>query len=249
MKNTTNTTILCKTLLHNAKFTTKFVNKSTIGEENFKKWDSACNELRLKAFEYYKGLALANNEEVVTLEKEVYTSLKNVLALVGEVPTKDEKATSKIPCNSLVFDGEVCKGTLFNDVIAIAVNRVAKIEKQKLLDLRQDKKTIAKKYKEDCFNDNGTPKNGVNAELFASYQAQIDEKQAQIEKLLDIANNSIYGTTIAKKGKFLKEFEISLRKVVTQRHNFTVEEVKAEKEALKKTRKTNRAKTNKTTTK
>lgn len=242
---TVKTTVLCKALLNNAKFTTKFVNKSVIGEEGFKVWENACNDLRLKAFEYYKGLALATSEEVVTLEKEVYTSLKNVLSLVGEVPTVDEKTTSKIPCNSLVFDGEICKGTLFADIVAIAVNRVAKIEKQKLIDLRQDKKTIAKKYKETCFNENGTPKNGVAQETFASFQAQIDEKQAQIDKLLNIANNSVYGTSIAKKGKFLKEFEISLRKVVTQRHNFTVEEVKKEKEEVKKARKSNRKKTDK----
>lgn len=245
MKNTTKTTVLCKALINNAKFTTKFVNKTTLGEQGFKTWENACNDLRLKAFEYYKGLALATSDEIIALEKDVYSALKVVLGLVGEIPTKDEKTTSKIPCNSLVFDGDVCKGTLFNDIIAIAVNRFAKIEKQKLLDLRQDKKTIMKKYKETCFNENGTPKNGIKQEVFASYQAQIDEKQTKIEKMLDVANNSIYGTTIAKKGKFIKEFEISLRKVVLARHNFTVEQVKQEKAQTKATRKSNRTKTDK----
>lgn len=227
----TTTTTLCKNLINNASFTNRFIGKS-IGESIYKKWIEALTEVKHNAFLYYEAEATGRTEEQIEqAEKLVYTSIKNLLSLVGEIPTKDGQASTKI--NSSV---------LFLDSVRYAVNDNAKIEVEKLKKARQTKADLTKAYKKACLTDSGIVKNGLTEAYIASFTKPIDEANKQIEALLNKANNSVFGTEEAKISTFAKKFEIQLRKAIINQYNFTVKEANAQKQAQKQTRKANRSK-------
>ena len=230
---TIKTTAIFRNLRTNAGYTNRFINKTAIGEQAFRDWSTAVDTVRTTAFEHYK--ALAGDTTATDTEKAVYTALKTVLSLVGDIPTADGKECAKIPCNADT-DG----GTLFLDIMAIAVNRQAKVEKTALVNARTNLRNARNEYRKNCLTENGMVKAGLQAGYIKAFTDAIDKHTAEIERLLNIANNSVHGTEIAKKGKFAKDFEIVLKKVVLSRYNFTAEQVKAEREQVKAKRNANR---------
>lgn len=228
------TTTLCKKLLINAKYTdsTHFVNKTSVGEEVFSNWQKALKNLSHCGFEYYKGLEdLADDTDKISiLEKEVYSALKEVLSLVGKVPTADGKAESKI--NSSI---------LFVDVLRCAVKDDGRQEVKALVKAREDKANAMKEYRKNCLTDDGIVKNGLTQAYIDQHSKAITDAQSRIEKLLSVANNSVYATTENKLSAFAKKFEIALRKQITKQYNWSSAEVKAEEKALKDKRKSNRS--------
>ena len=233
------TTQLCKALLLNAKYTDSahFVSKTKVGEETFAKWQKALKILCHNGFEYYKGLEefAEDSDRQTNLGKEVYSALKDVLSLVGKIPTADGKAESKI--NSAI---------LFYDVIRCAVKDDGKKEVSSLVKAREEKATAMKEYRKNCLTDDGFVKNGLQQSYIDSHKKAIETAQAKIEKLLSVANNSVYSTTEVKSSAFAKKFEIALRKQMTKQYSWTSAEVKAEAKALADKRKSNRGKANKT---
>ena len=229
---TPTTTTLCKTLLLNASYTTnnKFVGKSA-GETVYKNWIDSLKELKHNSFLYYEALA-NERANIADFEKDVYTSIKKVLAVVGDIPTKDNP-TVKTKINSKI---------LFADSVAFAVKTDSKIEVKKLTTAREQKKQAVKAYRDNCLTKDGIPKNGLNADYVKSFETAITTAQAEIDKLLKIANNSVYGTTEVSISTFAKKFEIQLRKQMLKQYHFTVKEAKEQKQALKTERKKNRKK-------
>lgn len=235
MTNNTNTTVktstLCKALINNAKFTdsTHFINKTSIGETTFKKWLECLKDVSNKSFLYYEAIA-ENRENIETFEKAVYTSIKNLLALVGKVPTIDGKAETTV--NSSI---------LFYDAIRLAIKDDAKIEVKALMDAREAKKKAQKEYRENCLTSDGIVKNGLTESYINSFAKPITEAQTKIDTLLKKANASVFGTTEQKPTVFNKKFEIALRKAILNQYHWTVKEANKAKEEAKQTRKANRA--------
>lgn len=235
--NTTKTTVLCKTLIYNADFTTKFVGKSTVGEEVFKQWTTSLKHLNQVAFDYYVSVVNnVNNEELQKpFEDVVYKVLREeVFALIGKVPNCTEELTSSINAKKL-----------FIDVVSACVKRDGKNEVEKLVKARAEKQAINKEYRQNCFNSDGYPLTGLTEDYVKSYTDKLAKAQAKIEKLLEVKGNSIYADIKAKDNAFIKAFEIAICKEVKRLNTLTVAEVKAEKQAKDKARQTNRAKTNK----
>jgi hypothetical protein len=232
----TKVTALCINLLYNAKFTTKFINKTAIGEEAYKEWKTAVLTLRNVAYDYYKALPTATEEEAKTAENKVFEALRTIIHFVGTVPTADKKGTVKIPANA-----KTDSGTLFLDVVAKAVNTSAKIEVKAIQEARNNLQLARKAYKENCLTAKGIVKSGLTKEYIKQYTDSIEEHENTIAKLLEKANNSVYGTAPAKDARFLKDFEICFRKVLTERYNFTSEEAKADKKKTAEARKANRS--------
>lgn len=232
MKNTSTTfnpSTLCKALLNNAQFTTAshFIGKS-IGENIYSDWKKAITELKHNSFNYYVALA----DEVPEIEEyknKVYTSIKNLLALVGEIPTSDGKSKSKI--NSSV---------LFADSVALAVKIDSKVEVTSVINARQALRTAKTEYKNNCLTKDGKPKKGLTEEYVKGFTDTIDKAQKKLDDLLAVANYSVYGTKEQSFATFAKKFEIQLRKAMLKQYNFTAKEAKAEKDKLNQTRKENR---------
>lgn len=233
------TTQICKKLLLNAKYTDSahFVNKTSVGEETFAKWQKALKTLCHNGFEYYKGLEdfAEDNDKISALEKDVYSALKDVLAIVGKIPTADGKAESKV--NSAI---------LFVDVLRCAVKDDGKKEVKSLVKAREDKASAMKEYRKNCLTDDGIVKNGLQQSYIDKHTKAIKDAQSRIEKLLSVANNSVYATLENKPSAFAKKFEIALRKQMLKQYNWTVAEVKAEEKSIADKRKSNRGKANKT---
>lgn len=242
MKNTTNTntiktTTLCKQLLNNALYTTKehYIGKS-IGENIYKEWQKALADLKTNSFQYYEALA-NERENLEVFEKSVYTSIKNLLTLVGTVPCKEDKTVSS----------KINSAILFQDAINLSVKLDSKVEISKLVSARENLRLAKKEYRDNCLTDNGFVKQGLNQNYIDSFTSTIEKCQAEINKLLQVKGNSVFGTSEVKLSTFAKKFEIQLRKAMLKQYNFTVAEVKAKKQAQKQERKANRSKT--TTTK
>lgn len=230
MKNTTfNPSTLCKALLSNAQFTTAshFIGKS-IGENIYSDWKKALTELKHNSFKYYVALV----DEVPNIEEyknTVYTSIKNLLALVGEIPTADGKTKSKI--NSSV---------LFADAVSLAVKIDGKVEVSSVVNARQNLRTVKTDYKNSCFTKDGKLKKGITEEYLETFTLAIDTAQKTLDELLSVANYSVYGTKEQSFATFAKKFEIQLRKAMLKQYNFTAKEAKAEKDKLSQARKENR---------
>lgn len=231
--NKAKTTTLCKNLLINAEYTTndRFIGKS-IGESIFKSWIEALTDLKKTAFQYYEAVATERAEaDIEVFEKTVYSALKNVLSLVGEIPTKENaEVTSKI--NSSI---------LFIDAVNLAVKLDSKVEVKKLVTAREQLRLAKKEYRENCLTENGIVKSGLKAEYIATFDNAIKTAQAEVDKLLTVKGNSVYGTSEVKISTFAKKFEIQLRKQMLKQYNFTVAEVKEQKQKQKQTRKANRS--------
>lgn len=225
------TSIFCRQLLNNAKYTDNnhFISKTQVGDENFKQWLEKLAEVKHNAFLYYE--ALANEKDTEACEKAVYTSLKSIIALIGEIPTSDGKESTKI--NSAV---------LFNNAVTLAVKLDSKIEVKKLVEARDNLRLAKKNYRENCLTDKGFVKNGLSADYVKAFTDSIEKYQKEVDNLLSKANNSVFGTSEVKISTFAKKFEIQLRKEVTKKHGFTSAEAKAEKQKQKQTRKQNRSK-------
>lgn len=222
-------TTLCKVLLSNAKYTNRFIGKSN-GEALFASWINACKALKAKAFAYYKAEAEQAEASVIAeAEKAVYAEIRSLLALVGDIPTKDGKEATRLSAK-----------VLFLDSVGFAVNHKAKQEIEALAKAREALRTAKKEYKDNCLTSDGFLKKGLNDEYIKAKEEAIKEANASIEKLLDKANASVYATAEVKIGTFAKAFEIALRKAMLVNYNFTAEQAKAEKEAKKAERKANR---------
>lgn len=242
MSNTTNktkVTTLCKNLLINAEYTTndRFIGKS-IGESIFKNWLEALKDLKAASYQYYEAVATERAEtDIEVFEKSVYTALKNLLSLVGEIPTKENaEVTSKI--NSAI---------LFMDAVNLAVKLDSKVEIKKLVTARENLRIAKKEYRDNCLTENGVVKSGLNQAYIDNFDNAIKAAQTEVDKLLTVKGNSVFGTSEVKLSTFAKKFEIQLRKQMLKQYNFTVAEVKEQKTKQKQTRKANRskAKTNK----
>ena len=237
MKNTnTNTnavkvTTLCKVLLTNAKYTNRFIGKSN-GEALFTTWINALKTVKASAFAYYKAEAEQSTAEVIAeAEKAVYTEIRSLLSLIGDIPTADGKESTRLSAK-----------VLFLDSIAFAVNHKAKNEIEALTKAREALKTAKAEYKKDCLTADGLLKRGIEESLITAREKAIKDASADIEKYLNKANASIFATSEVKIGTFAKHFEIALRKAMLKQYNFTAEEAKAEKEAKKAEREANRGK-------
>ena len=235
-KNTTNaqvvkTTTLCRVLLTNAKYSNRFVGKSN-GEALFNNWISALKSLKASAFAYYKAEAEGEEASVIAeAEKKVYTEIKSLLALVGDIPTADGKESTRLSAK-----------VLFLDSIIFAVNHKARNEIEALAKAREGLKTAKKEYKDNCLTADGFLKKGLNEEYIKAKEEAIKTASAEVEKLLNKANASVFATAEVKIGTFAKHFEIALRKAMLHNYSFTSEQAKAEKEAKKKEREANRGK-------
>ena len=236
MTTTTNkikTTTLCKNLLINAEYTTndRFIGKS-IGEAIFKNWLEALKDIKQTAFQYYEAIATERAEaDLQVFEKSVYTAIKNLLSLVGDIPTRENaEVTSRI--NSAV---------LFIDAVNLAVKLDSKVEVKKLVNAREQLRIAKKEYRANCLNDNGIVKSGLNAEYIATFENAIKTAQSEVEKLLSVKGNSVFGTSEVKLSTFAKKFEVQLRKQMLKQYNFSVAEVKEQKQKQKQTRKANRS--------
>lgn len=222
---------LCKVLLTNAKYTNRFVGKSN-GEALFTNWINALKTLKTSAFAYYKAEAEQAEASVIAeAEKAVYTEIKALISLIGDIPTADGKESTKLSAK-----------VLFLDSIRFAINDKARIEIEALAKAREALKTAKKEYKDNCLTADGFLKKGLNEEYVKAKEEAIKEANANIEKLLNKANASIYATAEVKIGTFAKAFEIALRKAMLKQYNFTAEQAKAEKEAKKAEREANRGK-------
>lgn len=220
---------LCKVLLSNAKYTNRFVGKSN-GEALFSSWITSLKALKASAFAYYKAEAEGKEASIIAeAEKAVYTEIKALTALVGDIPTSDGKASSRLSAK-----------VLFLDSIRFAINDKAKKEIEALREAREALRKAKKEYKDDCLTADGFLKKGLNDEYIKAKEEAIKEANANIEKYLAKANASVYATAEVKIGTFAKAFEIALRKAMLKQYNFTAEEAKAEKEAKKAEREANR---------
>lgn len=232
MKNTNTTFVpstLCKNLLTNAQYTTAshFIGKS-IGENIYADWKKALTELKHNSFNYYVALV----DEVPNIEEyknKVYSSIKSLLFLVGEIPTADGMATSKI--NSSV---------LFADAVSLAVKIDGKVEVSSVVNARQNLRTVKTDYKNSCFTKDGKLKKGITEEYLETFTLAIDTAQRTLDDLLSVANYSVYGTKEQSFSTFAKKFEIQLRKAMLKQYNFTAKQAKAEKDKLNQARKENR---------
>lgn len=225
------TTTLCRVLLTNAKYSNRFVGKSN-GEALFSNWITALKALKTSAFNYYKAEAEQAEASVIAeAEKAVYTEIRSLLALVGDIPTADGKESTRLSAK-----------VLFLDSITFAVNHKARNEIEALAKAREALKTAKKEYKDNCLTADGFLKKGLNEEYIKAREEAIKEANANIEKLLNRANASVFATAEVKIGTFAKHFEIALRKAMLHNYNFTAEEAKAEKEAKKQEREANRGK-------
>lgn len=245
MKNNTNNnvkvkvTTLGKNLLLNAQYTDKshFIGKS-IGEKTFAEWQKALKDLKHNAFEYYEALA-EERENIADFEKSVYTSIKALLSIVGEVPTKeDETVTSKINSSVLFFDS-----------VKLAVKEDSKVEVNKLVKAREALRQAKMEYRKNCLTEDGIVKNGLTEAYITKYAEAIKTATAEVEKLLKVKGNSVFGTEEVKLGTFAKKFEICLRKAMLKQYHWTVKEVKQTEQKQKQTRKANRNKADKKTNK
>lgn len=226
---TTKTTTLCKVLLTNAKYTNRFVGKSN-GEALFTSWINALKALKHSAFAYYVAEAGEATEAVIAeAEKAVYTEVKALLSLIGDIPTVDGKESTKLSAK-----------VLFLDSVRLSVNDKAKQEIEALTKAREALRTAKAEYKKDCLTDEGFLKRGLEEAYIASKEQAIKEATAEVEKLLNKANASVFATAEVKTGTFAKAFEIALRKAMLKQYNFTAEQAKAEKEAKKAEREANR---------
>jgi hypothetical protein len=224
-------TTLCKVLLQNAKYTNRFVGKSH-GEALFNTWIGSLKTLKASAFAYYKAEAEQAEASVIAeAEKALYTEIRSLLSLVGDIPTSDGKESTKLSAK-----------VLFLDSIAFAVNHKAKQEIEALTKAREALKTAKKEYKDNCLTADGFLKKGLNDEYIKAREQAIKDANASIEKLLNKANASVFSTAEVKIGTFAKNFEIALRKAVSNQYHFTAEQAKAEKEAKKQEREANRGK-------
>lgn len=242
MKNTNATTAtatikastLCKALLTNAKYTNRFIGKSN-GEALFEKWIGSLKALKASAFAYYKAEAEQAEASVIAeAEKAVYTDIRSLLSLVGDIPTADGKEATRLSAK-----------VLFLDSITFAVNHKAKAEIEALCKAREALKTAKKDYKDNCLTADGFLKKGLNDDYIKAKEQAIKDANADIEKYLNKANASVFATAEVKIGTFAKHFEIALRKAMLVNYNFTAEQAKAEKEAKKQERKQNRGKAGK----
>ena len=225
---------LCKVLLTNAKYSNRFIGKSN-GEALFTAWINALKAVKASAFAYYKAEAEQAEASVIAeAEKAVYTEIRSLLSLVGDIPTADGKESTRLSAK-----------VLFLDSIAFAVNHKAKQEIEALAKAREALKTAKKEYKDNCLTADGFIKKGLNEEYIKAKEEAIKEANAGIEKLLNKANASIFSTAEVKIGTFAKHLEIALRKAMLHNYNFTAEQAKAEKEAKKQERKANRGKAGK----
>ncbi len=226
------TTTLCKVLLTNAKYTNRFIGKSN-GEALFTSWINALKALKASAFNYYKAEAEGATAEVIAeAEKAVYTEIKALTALIGDIPTSDGKASTKLSAK-----------VLFLDSIRFAINDKARLEIEALAKAREVLRSAKKEYKDSCLTSEGFLKRGLEEAYITAKEEAIKTASAEVEKLLNKANASVYATAEVKLGTFAKSFEIALRKAMLHNYNFTAEEAKAEKEAKKAERKANRGST------
>ena len=238
MKNTNTTTTttatvkastLCRVLLTNARYTNRFVGKSN-GEALFTAWLNALKALKASAFAYYKAEAEQAEPAVIAeAEKAVYTEIRALTALIGDIPTADGKESTKLSAK-----------VLFLDSIRFSINDKARLEIEALAKAREALRTAKKAYKDDCLTADGFLKKGLNDEYIKAREEAIKEANADIEKYLSKANASVYATAEVKIGTFAKSFEIALRKAMLKQYNFTAEQAKAEKEAKKAEREANR---------
>ena len=220
---------LCRVLLTNAKYTNRFVGKSN-GEALFTAWINALKALKSTAFAYYKAEAEgAEASAIAEAEKAVYTEIKALTALIGDIPTSDGKESTKLSAK-----------VLFLDSIRFAINDKAKNEIEALTKTREALRTAKAEYKKNCLTEQGTLKRGLAEEYITAKEEAIKEANADIEKHLNKANASVFATAEVKIGTFAKSFEIALRKAMLKQYNFTAEEAKAEKEAKKAEREANR---------
>ena len=223
------TTTLCKVLLSNAKYTNRFIGKSN-GEALFEKWIGSLKALKASAFAYYKAEAEgATAEAIAEAEKAVYSDIRSLLALIGDIPTADGKESTRLSAK-----------VLFLDSIRFAINDKARLEVASLVKAREALKTAKKEYKDNCLTADGFLKKGLSEDYIKAREEAIKTASAEIDKLLNKANNSVFATAEVKIGTFAKHFEIALRKAMLHNYNFTAEEAKAEKEAKKAERKANR---------
>ena len=222
---------LCKVLLSNAKYTNRFVGKSN-GEAVFTSWINALKALKSTAFAYYKAEAEGAEASVIAeAEKAVYTEIKALTALIGDIPTADGKESTKLSAK-----------VLFLDAIRFAINDKAKQEIKALTDAREALKQAKAEYKKDCLTEQGTIKRGLQDDFITAKEQAIKDAQESVNKYLEKANASVFATAEVKIGTFAKSFEIAIRKAMLKQYNFTAEQAKAEKEAKKAEREANRGK-------
>ena len=222
-------TTLCKVLLQNAKYTNRFIGKSH-GEALYTSWINALKALKITAFAYYKAEAEQAKAEVIAeAETDVYTEIKALTALIGDIPTADGKESTKLSAK-----------VLFLDSIRFAVNDKAKNEIKALTEAREALRTAKAEYKKNCLTEQGTLKRGLSEEYITAKEEAIKTASARVEECLNKANASVYATAEVKIGTFAKSFEIALRKAMLKQYNFTAEQAKAEKEAKKAEREANR---------
>ena len=227
--NSVKASTLCRVLLANAKYTNRFVGKSN-GEALYTNWLNALKALKASAFAYYKAEAeQAEASAIAEAEKAVYTEIRALTALIGDIPTADGKESTRLSAK-----------VLFLDSIRFAVNDKARLEIEALSKAREALRTAKKEYKDNCLTSDGFLKKGLNEEYIKAKEEAIKEANANIEKYLNKANASVYATAEVKIGTFAKSFEIALRKAMLKQYNFTAEQAKAEKEAKKAEREANR---------
>ena len=232
-KTTKTTTTLAKALIYNAGFTTKFINKTQIGDEVFKQWKEVCNDLCKAGYNYYVALDTYINDEEKHKEfkNEVCKVFREkMLVLVGKIPS----------CDNETITSNINTEKLFLNIVVASVKKNAKNEVKKLVDLRQKRSALNTEYKKNCFTSDGIPKAGLQESYVKSFTDKLKDFDDKIAKMLEVSGNSTFEDK-ENKG-FAKAFEIDLRKEVKRLSQLTAKEVKEEKAKVKQERDKNRKK-------
>ena len=207
---------LTNAILYGNKFTNIKVNGDTIGAENFKTWETACNNLE---HSLYNAIAKSQNyqlDEKADLNK-VFADFRTIADLIGEVNG------FKLKCN-LEDALAVAPYTLTDGTKDAPEMQLAKSEKQfyekRLKTLMETK--------------------GVNPKAIEEAQEKLTTAKAEVERLKGIEDMSVKVPKMVAEATFRLKFEHYLARKINGQLTRSYEELKAEEDAKKAERKAKR---------
>lgn len=224
----TNKTQLQTQLVNCTRYTVKnSLNKDKIGEADFAVWKKLVSDIQPSAYKVYEAKENhAPKAEKQALMADVINAVKPILAEMGTIHLYD--ATGVAHDATITIDEDFIEALA--DVCTMYAGKPGKTETPRL-QLVRSQLANANRLIRDYEG-----KNGVNPDTIANLKKEAEDYQAEINRLMDTADESKPTPVPAGDSSFRKQFEIHMGRTISQQKAKSWEQYQAEKEAKREER-------------